>query len=74
MRVYNAPPYIEILHCGLLNVIEKTEVQGQPMAAQSEIRKNQREAEIFGKWERAVTDVEVITWLVHLYIEIIKLL
>ena len=52
------PPYIEILPCGLLNVIEATETQGQPMAQveMREIRKNQREDETLGKWVRAVID------------------
>ena len=52
------PPYVEILPCGLLNVIEATETQGQPMAQveMREIRKNQREDETLGKWVRAVID------------------
>ena len=52
------PPYIEILPCGLLNVIEATETQGQPMAQMEmrEIRKSQREDETLGKWVRAVID------------------
>ena len=52
------PPYIEILPCGLLNVIEATESQGQPMAQMEmrEIRNSQREDETLGKWVRAVID------------------
>ena len=51
-------PYIEVLPCKLLNVIEATEAQGQPMAQveMREIRKNQREDKTIGKWVRAVID------------------
>ena len=52
------PPYIEILPCGLLNVIEATETQGHLIAQveMREIRNNQREDETLGKWVRAVID------------------
>ena len=54
----NVTPYIETLPCGLLNVIEATEAQGQPMAQEemNEIRRNQREDETLGKWVKAVMD------------------
>ena len=43
----NVPPYIETLPCGLLNVMEATEAQGQHVAQveMREIRMNQREDE-----------------------------
>ena len=54
----NIPPYIEILSCAHIDVLEATEVPGQAMAQIElrEIRKNQREDETIGKWVRSVVD------------------
>ena len=49
---------IEVLPVASINIIEATEIQGQPMAQieQREIRKSQREDVVLGKWVRAVID------------------
>ena len=49
---------IEVIPSASINIVEATEIQGQPMAQieQREIRKSQREDEVLGKWVRAVMD------------------
>ena len=49
---------IETLPAASINIVEATEVPGQPMAQieQRQIRKNQREDVILGKWVRATID------------------
>ena len=53
-----SPPYIEILPCAHINILDATEAPGQVMAQieMREIRRKQREDETVGKWVRAVMD------------------
>ncbi len=52
------PPSIEILPCMGIDIIEATEMPGQPMAQLEvrEIRQSQRQDPIIGNWVRAVID------------------
>ena len=54
----NRLSYIEILSCAHINVLEATEAPGQTIAQVEirEIRRNQREDDVIGKWDRAVMD------------------
>lgn len=56
--VINIPPYIEVIPAAGINIVEATESPTQPMAQieMREIRKQQRDDRIIGKWVRAVID------------------
>ena len=62
------PPYVETLPNMNINIIQATETPGQPMAQIEvrEIRKQQREDKIIGKWVRAVMDKKMPNKKIHL--------